>query len=209
MTASEGTLPATAKGRATRDRIIDAAAELILTHGVQGTTNPEVRAAAAVSGSQLSLYFPDKESLVRAVLNRRGDQVIDVTQRSAEGALDSIAALRSWAAFYAARPDSWRGGCRFGSLASDVLKSDLDLTPDVTAGFARWRTLFRDGLAAMQERGELRPDAHPDSLATILLAAFQGGMLLAQAEGSITPLNTALDGAIDYVESFALEARPR
>ncbi|RLP82980.1 TetR/AcrR family transcriptional regulator [Mycetocola lacteus] len=202
MTSAEELLPATAKGRATRDRIVDAAADLMLAHGVQGATNPEIRAAAKVSGSQLSLYFPDKESLVRAVLARRGDQVIDLLHTTAHGDLDSIAALRSWAAFYTERPNSWEGGCRFGSLAGDVLKSDLNLTADVTDGFDRWHAVFESGLTTMRERGDLRADAQPATLATILLAAFQGGMLLAQAQHSIDPLATALEGAIDFVASF-------
>jgi TetR/AcrR family transcriptional repressor of nem operon len=71
----------------------------------------------------------------------------------------------------------------------------------------RWRGIFRDGLVAMRAQGELRDDADPDRLANVLLAAFQGGMLLAQAEHSVTPLSAALDGAIGYVSSFAVDPR--
>jgi hypothetical protein len=59
----------------------------------------------------------------------------------------------------------------------------------------------------MRAQGELRDDADPDRLANVLLAAFQGGMLLAQAEHSVTPLSAALDGAIGYVSSFAVDPR--
>src|SRR5262245_37463557 len=53
----------TAKGQATRDRIVKAAAELMYEHGAQNTNNEQIRAAAGVSGSQLTRHFPTKESL--------------------------------------------------------------------------------------------------------------------------------------------------
>ena len=50
-TASAGRL--TRKGLATRARIVAAAAELMFHHGVAGTSNEDVLAAAHVSNSQL------------------------------------------------------------------------------------------------------------------------------------------------------------
>ena len=44
----------TAKGRATRERILTVAAELVLRQGVAGTHLDDVRRAAGVSGSQLT-----------------------------------------------------------------------------------------------------------------------------------------------------------
>jgi TetR/AcrR family transcriptional repressor of nem operon len=53
------------KGKAMRRRIVEAAASLICERGVAGEL---VRNPAGISGSLLSHYFPDKESLVRAVI---------------------------------------------------------------------------------------------------------------------------------------------
>src|SRR5258708_19427963 len=58
----------TPKGRATRDRIVQAAAGLIVTEGVVEFNMDNVRKAASVSGSQLVHYFSDKSALVRAVI---------------------------------------------------------------------------------------------------------------------------------------------
>jgi len=61
-------VPLTAKGRATRARILDIAAELILERGVAGTGIEDVRKAAGVSGSQMTHYFRDKQTLVHEVI---------------------------------------------------------------------------------------------------------------------------------------------
>jgi TetR/AcrR family transcriptional regulator, transcriptional repressor for nem operon len=194
----------TRKGQATRERILESAAELIYRHGVQGTSNDALRRAAEVSGSQLAHYFPDKESLVRAALGWRAESMMGLRNDPPRGTLDSMAALRAWADSYLGRPEIVAGGCSFGSLAAEVLKSDLDVSDAIADGFARWRAQFRDGLTAMRDRGDLRPDADPDQLATSLMAAFQGGLLLTQAARDAQPLREALDAALAYVESFTI-----
>ena len=62
----------TPKGRATRERIVEAAAELILTDGYSAFNLDGVRRTASVSGSQLAHYFADRQALIRAVLGRQG-----------------------------------------------------------------------------------------------------------------------------------------
>jgi AcrR family transcriptional regulator len=199
----------TPKGRATRERILECAADLIYRLGVQGTSNDLLRRAAGVSGSQLNHYFPDKEALVRATLAWRAESMMGLRQVPPRGPLDSMAALRAWADSYLERPEVVTGGCSFGSLAAEVLKSDLDVRDAVADGFARWRAQFRDGLTAMRDRGELRSDADLEQLATSLMAAFQGGLLLTQAARDIQPLREALDAALAHVESHHIAAGGR
>ena len=196
----------TAKGEATRAHIVRTAAELIYTKGVQNTSNEDVRKAAGVSGSQLSHYFPDKRSMVRAVIAYRADALAGRLQRAAPpGELNRVDALHSWAESYLNREDVLAGGCAFGSLVAEVIKSDLELHDDIAEGFERWREAFRGGLTAMRENGVLRRDADPDRLANVFMAAYQGGMLLAQGARDEAPLRDALNGALDYLETF----RPR
>ena len=57
----------------------------------------------------------------------------------------------------------------------------------------------------MQERGELAPEADPDA-ALAVLAAAQGGLLLAQTTRCVTPLTAALDLALDGVQGRLRQA---
>src|ERR1700742_3348741 len=79
MTDSPSTTPPglTRKGMATRARIIDAAAELMYEHGVAGTSIEGVRKETGVSGSQMTHYFADKRSRVRAVIAKQSDAVTE------------------------------------------------------------------------------------------------------------------------------------
>ena len=195
----------TVKGRATRARIIDAAAQLMYEKGAANTSFEDVRKAAKASGSQMSHYFADKRSLIRAVIAHQADAVMADHHDPAIGNLDSIAALRAWAQRIVEqqRAQSFEGGCRLGSLAAELVESDAELQADFAAGFERWEALLRRGLLTMQQRGDLRPDADPDALAYSLLAAAQGGYLLTQAHRDTRALQAALDAAIDHIELLA------
>jgi AcrR family transcriptional regulator len=193
----------TKKGLATRERIVEAAAQLMYAHGVQNTSNELVRKAAGVSGSQLSRHFPTKESLVKAVIAWRSDLMIKSHEESAKSLIDSFTALRRWADSFVAREELGNGGCPYGSLAAEVIKADPALRADVVHGFDGWVDVFRSGLRVMRERGDLREEADPEQLAYTLAAAFQGGMLLNEAYGSAEPLRAALNGAIAYIATFA------
>lgn len=197
----------TEKGRATRARILEHAAELIYANGVHATNNEQLRRAAGISGSQVNHYFPTKESLVQAVISWQADRVLGLLRSERFGGFDSLDALREWAAFYVGYERAYQGGCTLGSLASEIIKTDLDIHDELRNAFGQWREIFQDGLSHMQQRGLIREEAEPAQLATLLLAAFQGGMLLAQIAREITPLKDALEAAIDHVETFTTGSR--
>jgi TetR/AcrR family transcriptional regulator, transcriptional repressor for nem operon len=195
----------TRKGRATRARIVDAAAKLMFQRGVAGTSIDEVRNTAAVSGSQISHYFHDKRDLTREVISARSDDVREFHSQPRFGALDSFEALQAWADANIADINTVyrKGGCIYGSLAGELVEADAEIHSDLAAGYAQWIELFRAGLAEMRRRGELRPDADPRHLAVSLVAAHQGGALVTYLTDNPEPLRSAVNAAVEYVRSFA------
>ena len=67
----------TPKGARTRARIVEAAAALIHERGVAGAFLDDVKEAAEVSGSQMYHFFPDKNDLVRAVIDYQADTIVN------------------------------------------------------------------------------------------------------------------------------------
>jgi TetR/AcrR family transcriptional repressor of nem operon len=188
----------TQKGRATRDRIVAAAAELIALHGVAGTNTEQVRETAGVSGSQLYHYFDSKQALIRAVITRQADAAVlpDL------GPLDSLDALRAWADAAIERQDDQSVECSLGTLAGELSGTDEESRVELSNGFLRWKEVLEAGLGRMRERGDLRPDADVAELAYALLAALQGGTLLSQTLRDTAPLRAAMNAALSYIRSF-------
>ena len=195
-TAASSTRRLTRKGQQTRQRIIDAAADLIFEHGVAHTTIEEVRAAADVSSSQLYHYFDDKPALVHAVIEHQADTIVD-GQNTFD--LSTLGGLRTWRDWVIEHQQELNcsGGCPIGSLGSELAETDPRARTHVSEGFKRWETSIRSGFREMHARGRLTPEADPDALALALLAALQGGLLLTQIERDTKPLEAALDAMLE------------
>ena len=204
-TATSGTTDdLTPKGRRTRARIVAAAAQLMLDHGVAGTTVEDVREAAGVSTSQIYHYFAGKQALIGAVIDYQTETIVG-TQESVLTALDSHENLRAWRNHIVRhlRLVLCRGGCPLGSLGSELAETDADARVDVAIGFTRWEQAIRSGLHGMRERGTLAPDTDTEELALATLAALQGGLLLAKIQRTTRVLEAGLDAMLALVESHS------
>src|SRR5438552_4708852 len=189
----------TARGAAARCRIVVAAADLIYGHGGERTSHDDVTAASGVSKSQLYHYFADKDALVLEIIARQTERVLDA-QRPHLEALNSLPALKAWRnAFVRLNKAAHCGGCPLGSLASELANDSEPARKRLADSFSMWRDRIENGLAKMQERGEIGALADPHDLALALLSAVEGGLLLSKTTRSSRPLEIAIDMAIDHV----------
>ncbi len=188
--------PRTGRGRASRERIVERAAELFAERGVAGTSLDEVLAAAGAGKSQLYHYFRGRDELVEAAVGLRCTQVLaGLTQ--ALGSVASLAGLeQALAGFVAGFEQMGLPGCPIGSLAAEVAERNDGARLKAAAAFDAWEQLFADALARMRARGELRADAAPAVLATALLASIEGGIVLSQAHKDPAPLHIAVEAGV-------------
>jgi TetR/AcrR family transcriptional regulator, transcriptional repressor for nem operon len=198
----------TARGVATRERILVAAADLMHTRGVAATTLDDVRAASGTSKSQLYHHFADKQVLIDAVITRQGEGLLEA-QRRRLARLDSLRGLELWQQATVRSNAVRRGayGCVLGSLASELADQDETWRATLQSYLEDWRRLLEAGLVRMKATGELVEASDPRALAIGLLAALQGGYLLAQAARDIEPMQVALDMALAHVRGFAASPR--
>jgi TetR/AcrR family transcriptional repressor of nem operon len=188
----------TPKGERTRVRIVDAAARLIYERGVAGTTLEDIRAAAEVSGSQLSHYFAGKDQLVQAVIDYQAGVIVRNTEQAG---LATIGEIRAWRdmVIATAKSTDGQGGCPLGSLGSQLAETDPQARALIAASFERWSAVITDGLRALPAAGHLPAGTSASDLAVTLLAALQGGLLLAQVQRDTRPLETAVDTILALV----------
>ncbi|MGW3345966.1 TetR/AcrR family transcriptional regulator [Nonomuraea rubra] len=194
----------TARGAKTRARIVAAAADLMYVQGVGDTTLDDVLAASGVSKSQLYHHFDGKEPLVRAVIDHVGERVIE-RERDALGRVSTIAGLRRWRDALVQNNALRHGayGCALGTLASEVSDQDDLGRQALSRLFSEWQGLLAGVLRRLQDKGTLPAEAPIDQLATGLMAALQGGYMLAQTARDVTPMATSIDMALAYIESLS------
>jgi AcrR family transcriptional regulator len=204
--SSVGASRLTRRGQATRSRILEAAADLMHVKGVGLTTLDDVLVASGTSKSQLYRHFADKEALVHAVIDYQAEQVLARHRRHLER-LSSFRGLELWRDAVLQRNALRHGayGCEIGSLVSELADTDEDGRRALAEHFATWENLLRQGFHRMKDSGQLRDEADPAALATAVMAAVQGGYLLAQLERDVEPMAVALTMAVEHVRSFAAE----
>jgi AcrR family transcriptional regulator len=194
----------TARGAKTRARIVAAAAELMYVRGVGATTLDDVLVASGVSKSQLYHHFDGKDALVRAVVDHMGELVI-ARERDALGHVSTISGLRRWRDALVQNNALRHGayGCALGSLASEVSDHNDLARLALSQLFTEWQGLLEGVLRRLQDGGSLAPEASVDQLATGLMAALQGGYMLAQTAHDVTPMAASIDMALAYIESLS------
>lgn len=204
------TTPTTDRGRATVSRILEAACVLFAKDGVRATTLDEIGAAAGVGRGQLYHFFADKADLVTDVVGFQVDRVISSIQPSFE-AVSAAADVLAWCddavRVQASTNDPAR--CPIGSLVYQLDADASAARAALTAGFARWEKIFAEGLRRVADNGELLEGADPSVLATGLLAAYQGGMLLADVSGDVSALRSALQVALAGSLASSPKPKPR
>jgi TetR/AcrR family transcriptional regulator, transcriptional repressor for nem operon len=203
-TGDRSAVKLTRRGAATRSAIIRAAAELMHVNGVASTSLEEVLTAAAVSKSQFYRHFDDKADLVHAVIALRAEETMAKQTERLRG-LDSFRGLRQWGDAFVQRSALRRGawGCELGSLSAELSDVDEYSRTRLAQHFREWEALLAEAFDRMRDRGVLRDEVDTMRLAVGVMAAVQGGYLLAQAAHDSTPMEVAIAMAIDHVRAQA------
>ena len=187
--------------RHARAAIVNTAAATMYHHGIAATSTGDVARASGAEPKELHRHFRDKTELVRAVIDRELTAVLD--GQDATDAITSWNGLDTWVArVLDAQPGpSGPFACPLATLATE-LRNSPEYRPALTDAFRTWEGHLAAGLRRIQQHGELDPDANPDRLAASLIAALQGGYLLASVHGRIDVMRDVLDDAVAALRRY-------
>ena len=186
----------TAKGKATRNRIIEGAAAVVREKGVSLATLDDVMARTRASKSQLFHYFPrGKDQLLLAVAQFEADQVLE-DQEPYLGCLDSWEAWQQWRDVVVKRYEEQGDQCPLGSLFLYLGRSTPGARAIVTELMRQWQASLTTGIRALQTAGRLPADLDVEQRAAAPLAGIQGGVSILPATGQAGHLRAALDQGI-------------
>ncbi|MEJ2884878.1 TetR/AcrR family transcriptional regulator [Actinomycetospora aeridis] len=195
------TVPPTDRGRRTREAIVDAAAGLMEARGIGATGLGDVLRVSGTGKSQLYHYFRGKRELVLAVIDRQLEKVLAAQPALGEGVGGGPGdEVRAWASsIYELQRDG--GGpfaCPLGVLSGQV-DADPGWREHQAAAFAQWERRIAALLVRGQREGSVDPSRDAGEMAVAVLAALQGGLMLARVHRDLHVLALALDAAVDHV----------
>ncbi|MET8786123.1 MULTISPECIES: TetR/AcrR family transcriptional regulator [unclassified Streptomyces] len=183
----------TAKGRATRQRIVEGAAAVLRERGAALATLDDIMARTGTSKGQLFHYFPaGKDELLVAVAQFEADQVLE-DQQPYLGCLDSWEAWQQWRDVVVERYEAQGDECPLGSLFLQIGRSTPGTRAIVIELLRQWQDSLAAGIRALQAAELIPADVDADVRAAALLAAIQGGVSILLSTGRSTHLRAALD----------------
>jgi TetR/AcrR family transcriptional repressor of nem operon len=188
----------------TRDRIIDAAASLMLDKGYAATTVDEIVAGAGVAKGSVYHFFDSKEAVGLAALQtyfERGRKVVMTGSFAAvEDPVERGLALVDHV--QAVSGQLWQHGCLAGSFAVELSA----VSPTIRKVIARWFTEFErwlaDYLQPIAEAAGASDVPTGAELAAQLLAVIEGGIVMGRARGDSTRLAAAIAEFRRYLVSL-------
>ena len=184
-------------GERTRARMVAAAAALFRRHGYRNTTWSQVVAESGTPWGSIGFHFPGgKEELGEAALRAAGDEVaavIDlVAGRHADPAEAVLTFFRESGRLMAA--SGYTTGCPVATTALEMSGTSERLRGAAREVFDRWQEHLAEPLV---RRGLDRGEAA--ALATLVISAFEGALVLARVERSAAPLETAGAAVAEHV----------
>ncbi|MFD4527749.1 TetR/AcrR family transcriptional regulator [Streptomyces sp. NPDC058470] len=177
-------------GRGPRERMVFSAAQLIRRDGVAATGMREVAAHAGAPRGSLQHYFPGgKEQLVNEAVDWAGRYagkrvarfLAELPEPTPSGLFAAM--VGQWTEEF--RTAGFASGCPVAAATVDCAESVESTRGAAAAAFARWN---RPVAAALTDLGVPRDRAEP--LATLMISALEGALLIARTERDVRALTT-------------------
>jgi TetR/AcrR family transcriptional repressor of lmrAB and yxaGH operons len=165
-----------------RDRMVEAAVVLLAQHGYQAMSFTTVLERSGAPRGSIYHHFPEgKDQLVAAAVELAGARAVALLEahegQPAGEVLDAF--VRLWRAVL--ERSAYGAGCSV--LAVAVSADSADLLTRASAVFTRWR----DRLADLLVIGGVDEAVAP-AVATTIVAATEGAVVLCRAQRSLAPL---------------------
>jgi AcrR family transcriptional regulator len=175
----------------TRQRIVEAGADLLRLKGYSATGVKEIVGAAEAPFGSLYHHFPGgKEQLGEEVVRWSGREYAKLGPLVFDAAPDVVTGVRMFflGAAETLEQSGWVSGCPIATVALEVANTSEPLRQATAEVFTGWI----DGLTPRFTAAGL-DDARARELAIAMIAALEGAFVLAQAWRDVAPLHVAGD----------------
>ena len=182
----------------TRDRLVDASAELFGRQGLNGTGIKQVLAVAQAPFSSLYHHFPGgKTELAATVIRTAGEryqQLVESVWDELPDVIGAVAAVFEGAARTLESTD-FAVACPIATVALEVASTNEELRLATAQVFEAWTESGANRLAAA---GVAPDDAW--TLALVLISLLEGAFILSQSAKSTAPMIAAGTAAVAAVK---------
>ncbi|NIQ03604.1 MAG: TetR family transcriptional regulator [Nitrospinaceae bacterium] len=174
-------------GVPTREKILDIAESLVLSHGFAGASIDKVIGKAGITKGTFFYHFKNKRELAKILIERFHDKDMDQFRRFMKRAEtlseDPLQQLIIFVGLLEDMLDSLEEpfpGCLFASYAYQSEQFDDEIMCVCSSAMVDWRTLFGDKIKKAIEIHQPGQEVDADSLADLLTCILEGALLISK-----------------------------
>ena len=192
----------------TRERLLDVAARLFREKGYGATGVAEILKEAGANAGSLYHFFPTKQDLLLAVLERYRagirPMLLEPAWRKVRDPVARVLALLGAYRRFLAETDC-AYGCPIGSLALELHEPDPPVRRALAANFKAWTQAVRE---CLEEAGDRLPaEVKPAEMALFVLATMEGAVMQARTHRSLQAFDASVRQLRDYFDRLGRDAR--
>ncbi|MFT4112622.1 TetR/AcrR family transcriptional regulator [Silvibacterium sp.] len=192
------------KGSETRRRIIERAAPLFNRKGYEGCSMQDIVAAVGLEKGSLYGHFPNKEALAIAAFDHAWQQTCAARIAGVDELPGALEKLRLHVHNAVIRP-SFPGGCPLGNTIIDSDDGNPGLKKEAREALKGWRLFVENIVRNGQASHEIRSDADPQEVASVLISQLEGAMLLDRFDKKAGYLKNAEKHIGMYLDTLAVQ----
>lgn len=195
------------RGAATRQKILEAAAELINRKGFNGTSVDDILEASGTGKSQFYHHFASKTQLARELVDFHAPLMplaCLTTINTCSNLEEFETALTSLLESH--RNGQFQFGCPTSNLATELVAGSEELAMNFRTIFSGLEVRLTEIIGMMRYRGHLRQELVPTEVANFIMSSIEGALLLAKIVGTSEPLAATVSQLRYYLRSLSNRA---
>ncbi len=189
------------KGEQTRRKILAAAAPIFNKRGYAGCSITELMEATGLQKGGIYRHFTSKEELAAEAFEYTWKAARDHRMNKVDAAAPGLVRLKQYIASFTEAPSVVTGGCPISNTAVDSDDGNTLLRDRVRKALRSWYGRLQDMVSDAIKAGEARPDVDPKAVATVVIAALEGGLMISRLErggDALRLIQAHLDHYIDH-----------
>lgn len=179
----------------TREKLLDAAQQLMLAKGFVATTVDEICATAGLTKGSFFHYFRSKEDLGKAALDRFCHMRLKLMQESPaqkkRNPLERVYGCVDFAIEMSKSPMAQKG-CLLGNFAQELSDTHPKFRSQCAQRFTDWTDLLKKELDEAKAKHLPRTRLDTQGLAEHFIAVIQGSLILGKAKQDMKVLEKNL-----------------
>lgn len=189
------------KGEQTRRKIVTEAAPIFNQHGYEGSSLNQLMAATGLKKGGIYRHFSSKEELAAEAFDYMWAEALRERMDRIDENASGVDQLKQLIENFVHYRLPFKGGCPIMNTAIDADDGNLVLRERVRKALKMWLGRVQSIVKTAAKRREIHGDVDPKTVATLILSALEGALMISRLERNDDALRRVQQHLNEYLDT--------